>query len=244
MTDVVKNIDIVVLCGGLGKRLRNIIRGVPKPMVKLNARPFLDIIIYYMAGFGFRRFILTTGYKAKVIKDYYSNNPIPGLSITFSQERIPLDTGGAVKNAKTLIKSNPFFVLNGDSFCKFNPITMLNFHKQKKSLTSVLLKKVSAGNDYGEIQIDRYSRIVKFNEKNMKAKNCLINAGVYVFDKEIFSLMPTQAKFSLEFNLFPDMAGKSFFGHTYRGFFIDISTPERYFKARRYFLRNKQEFIR
>ena len=121
MYGTLKDIDVFILCGGIGKRLRKVSGGTPKPMVKIGDYVFLDLLIKYIAGFGFRRFILGTGYRAGIIKDYYSSGRFPGLDIRFSREESPLDTGGAVKNAKELIKSNPIFILNGDSLCKFKP---------------------------------------------------------------------------------------------------------------------------
>ncbi|MFH1248102.1 MAG: sugar phosphate nucleotidyltransferase, partial [Candidatus Omnitrophota bacterium] len=196
MPKTLEGIDVLILCGGMGKRLKKVSGLLPKPMVEIGGRPFLDIIIDYMAGFGFKRFILGTGYRADIIEDYYSKKPKKGLNILFCREKTPLDTGGAVKNARRLIKSKFFFVLNGDSFCKFDPIKFMSFYKKKKALVSILLRKEPKGSDYGEIKIDRNSRILSFNEKNRKVKKCLINAGVYIFDTKIFKLMPLGLKFS------------------------------------------------
>lgn len=235
MSGALKDMDVFILCGGLGKRLKEISGDMPKPMVKIRGRAFLDIIMNYLSGFGLRNFILGTGYKAEIIRDYYINNRIPDVNILFSPEKKPLDTGGAVKNARKFIKSNPFLVLNGDSLCKVNLLNFLKFHQQKKSVASILLKKVSCGQEYGEIKLDKFSRIQSFNEKNKKAKTCLINAGIYIFDKQIFSFMPNLSKFSLESDLFPAMAGDRVFGYRYPGFFLDIGTPERYLQAQKYF---------
>jgi NDP-sugar pyrophosphorylase family protein len=233
-----KNIDVLILAGGLGKRLRKISRGRPKPMVRFQDTPFLDILIRHMVNFGFKRFILGIGYKANVVKAYYASRKIKGLEILFSQERKPLGTGGAVKKAKRLLKSNPFIVLNGDSFCKFKPLDFLKFHKKKKAVVSILLKEVENGADYGKVKLDKANRIVDFNEKNSQPKSCLINVGVYVFDKKAFGLMPRAKVFSLERDFFPKLAGKNCFGYAKSKFFIDIGTPERYLKANRYFLKN------
>ncbi len=237
MPMTLEGIDVLILCGGMGKRLKKISGPLPKPMVKINERPFLDIIINYLAGFGFKRFILGTGYRGDIIDDYYTKKPKKGLNILFSREKTPLDTGGAVKNAGRLIKSKFFFVLNGDSFCKFNPFKFMSFHKKKKALVSILLRKESKGSDYGEIKIDSYSRILSFNEKNRKVNKCLINAGVYIFDAKIFKLMPLSSKFSLERNLFPKLSGGGIFGYKNSGSFIDIGTPERYLKAKKYLVK-------
>lgn len=237
MSELIKNTDVFILCGGLGKRLKSVTKNNPKPMVKIGEKPFLDIIIDYMAGFGFRRFILGLGYKAEAFKKYYRDFKSKDLEIEFCEEKTPLGTGGAVKKAKNLIRSRSFLVLNGDSFCKFEPLDLLRFHKMKKAVVSILLRKVSSGADYGMVKLDKTNRIVDFNEKNSQSKKCLINAGVYVFDKKVFDLMPRAKAFSLERDFFPKLPpGKNCFGYTKTGFFIDIGTPERYLKANRYFL--------
>ena len=240
MKKVNKDIDIFILCGGFGKRLKSLTTTVPKPMLKVGGAPFLNAIIRYFASFGFRRFILGVGYKAGAIKKYYRSNPVKGLKILFSSERAPLNTGGALKNAKKLIKSNPFIVLNGDSYCEFNPIGLLDFHKKKKTLISILLRIVYDGKDYGEIKIDKSYRIKSFNEKNHRAGKCLINAGVYVFNKKIFGMMPQAARFSLERDLFPKMLNRGIFGYKKCGFFVDIGTPKRYKQADKYFTKARR----
>ena len=237
MSELIKNTDVYILCGGLGKRLKSVTKNKPKPMVLVGEKPFLDIIINYMASFGFRRFILGIGYKAEVFKKYYGKLKLKGLKIEFCEEKTPLGTGGAVKKAKTLIKSDPFLVLNGDSFCEFEPMDLLNFHKKKKAIVSILLRKVTSGADYGKVKLNKEDRITDFNEKDIKAKKCLINAGIYVFDKAALNLMPRQKAFSLERDFFPKLTDGKCFGYTKSGFFIDIGTPERYSKANKYFLK-------
>ena len=233
---MIKDIDVFILCGGEGKRLRKISGRIPKPMVRIGQRVFLDIVIDYLRESGFRRFILGIGYKAHFIKRYYDEHKIPGIEVIFSQEKRPLGTGGAVKKAKNLIKSKSFLVLNGDSFCRFRPLDLLNFHKKKKAVVSILLRKVLSGADYGMVKLDKTNRIVDFNEKNSLSKKCFVNAGIYVFDKKVFGLMPQQQAFSLEQEFFPKLSETNFFGYTKSGFFIDIGTPERYLRANKYFL--------
>ena len=99
---LLKDVDVVILCGGLGKRLRGIIKNRPKPMALINGRSFLDYLIFYLVKFGFRRFILCTGYKKSSIKRYYAKR-YKNFEFVFSEENVPLGTGGAVKNAKKFI---------------------------------------------------------------------------------------------------------------------------------------------
>jgi NDP-sugar pyrophosphorylase family protein len=237
MPELIKNTDVYILCGGVGKRLKSITKNNPKPMVKIGDKSFLDIIIDHMADFGFRRFILGLGYKAVVFKKYYRNFKSRDIEIKFCEEKMPLGTGGAIKKAKSLIESNPFLILNGDSFCEFNPLSFLKFHQRKKAAVSMLLRKVSNGADYGKVKLGKSGRITDFNEKDSQARDCFVNAGIYAFNKNIFDLMPQKRVFSLETDFFPEFVGRNLFGYTKSGFFIDIGTPERYFEASKYFLK-------
>lgn len=233
-----KETYVVILCGGLGTRLKKITADIPKPMIKIGKSPFLDIIINYMSDFGFKHFILCIGYKGGAIKKYYQNNKKQGTRILFSSEREPLDTGGAVKKARTLIKSDPFIVLNGDSFSRFNPIDLLRVHKKKKALISmVLTKSHKIRPDVGSVNINYKDKITRFSEKNSFFNNGYINVGSYIFNKKIFSYMPDKMRFSLEYDLFPRLINKGICGYTVDTGFIDIGTPRRLREAKRFFIR-------
>lgn len=225
-----KGVDVFILCGGLGKRLRRVSGDRPKCLMRVGGNVFLDLILDYMSSFGFRRFILGVGYKADVIKEYYSPKR-PGIDILFSREKAPLDTGGAVKKAKKFIKSKIFFVLNGDSFSLFNPEDLIRFHKKKKAKISMLLRRSRDSREYGAVMTNKKSEITCFSEKGARTCGNFINAGVYLFDKKAFSEMPENARFSLEYDFFPALAGRGLYGYKEPGFFVDIGTPKRYSTA-------------
>lgn len=225
-------IDVLILCGGEGKRLRNLIKDRPKPMVDIDGRPFLDILIDYVASYNFRRFILCTGYKGEITRQYYNNKHGP-LNILISQEANPLGTAGAIKNAEPMVKSNPFLVLNGDSFCSLDLHKFINFHKAKKASFSIALVKTRTSQDYGVVNTDDSRRIISFNEKIRAKKGGLINAGIYLFDKSIFTLIEPEKKISLEYDVFPKIVNERFYGYVTKGKLIDIGTPDRYIKAKK-----------
>ena len=89
------DIDVVILCGGLGTRLNPFIKNQPKAMVEIGDRPFLDILVKYISSFGHKRFILCTGHKSRYIENYYQNKK-DSLEYIFSIEQKPLGTAGAV----------------------------------------------------------------------------------------------------------------------------------------------------
>lgn len=226
-----REIDVVILCGGFGKRLQRVVRNIPKPMAKIKQRPFLDILIDFIASYGFRHFILCTGYKADTIEKYYRQKN-SNLSIEFSREGKPLGTGGAIKNAENYIKSSPFLVANGDSFCKINLIEFIDFHLKKEALISIAATNTYVCDDYGVITINNLQQIVKFNEKAKGYKNRFINAGFYLLQREVFSLMPEKNNFSIERDFFPKIIKRNLYAFETQENVIDIGTPERYKKAK------------
>lgn len=232
-----KNIDAVILCGGLGMRLRKIVSDRPKPMVQVNNQPFLDILIRYLFNAGFRRFILCTGHMADNIKRHFFERK--DLHIAFCQEKALLGTGGAVKKARRLIKSNPFLVVNGDSFCRIDLQKFLEFHRKKNAIASVVLAKNKGNRECGSVKLQPANRISVFSEKAGLRNKGLVNAGIYLFQKEIFSLMPKESKFSLEYDLFPLLADKEFYGYLSSSILLDIGTPEGLKWSRTYFKRFK-----
>jgi D-glycero-alpha-D-manno-heptose 1-phosphate guanylyltransferase len=226
-----ERVDVVILCGGMGTRLKAIVDDKPKPMAEIDKRPFIDILIEHVSTFGFHRFILCAGYKAELIQEYYKNKKCR-VEILIKKEQELLGTGGAVKNAWPLIDSNPFLVLNGDSFLDMDLYKFVKFHLEKKALLSIALIDAKDTKSYGSIKTDSSGRIVKFCEKEEKSQESMINAGIYLFNREIFSLMPGNKKFSLEYDFFPKIVGREFYGYSANGFFIDIGTPERYMQAK------------
>lgn len=226
-----EDIDVVILCGGEGKRLRPVVEDLPKPMAKINARPFLDILIDYVASFGFRHFILCTGYKGNLIRQHY-NAKKTSLEIILSEEKELLGTAGAIKNAQDYIRSNSFLVMNGDSFCKIDLNEFINFHIKKKALFSVVLSKIQNTKDFGKVILDKSEKITRFSEKiNSKSTDNLVNAGIYFLDKTIFSEIPDNKKCSLEYDFFPQIVNKRFYGFVTQKRFIDMGTPEGFKQA-------------
>lgn len=222
------NIDIVILCGGKGERLKKIAGGIPKPMMRIRNKPFLDFLINYYVTFGLKRFILCTGYNAGYIKRYYKRQKLgKGVSILFSKEKGSLDTAGAVKNAEKFIKSDNFLVVNGDSFCPLNLRKLIRFHRRKSALITMVVAMVKDPKDFGSVVLDKSNKIAEYKEKKCSAGS-FVNAGIYLFRKEALSMLPRNARYSLEKEFFPRLAGKNMFGYINEKQFMDIGTPERY----------------
>lgn len=230
----------MILAGGLGTRLKSEVADVQKTMADVGGRPFMDIILEHIVSQGFRRVIICTGHNAESVQRYYESKDF-GIDIVFSHEQEKLGTGGAIKNAASLVQSDVFFVMNGDSFCPVKFSDFLTFHQTQAAAVSIAVSEVKDIKDYGSIMLDDSHQIVFFGEKlsaddtHLQNQQVFVNNGIYCFQKEVFGMMPESNKFSLEKDFFPHIIGKSFYGFAVEAKFLDIGVPERYREAREKF---------
>jgi len=224
--------DLLILCGGRGKRLGNLSKKTPKPMLDVKGKPFLELLMGYVYSFGFQRIILCSGYKHSLIKKCYSKQTSK-FKLLFSHEKKPLGTAGAIRHALKWVKSKNFLVMNGDSFCKVDLADFLKFHINKKALCTVVLSNKVRRTDTGSVIIGSNKRIKKFFEKEKINKQQLSNAGIYCFQKRIIEFIPSNKKVSLEKEIFPYIVNEKFYGYATSAAFIDIGTPLRYKQAQK-----------
>lgn len=229
------NTDVVILCGGLGTRLRSVVSDRPKPMAEVNGRPFLDRLMTYVADYGFRRFILCIGHMGDRIKQYYGERDMHPLTVLFSEESEPLGTGGAVKHAEPFIRSDHFLLMNGDSWCPVDLQDLLEFHRGKESLASLVLVRVEEADNYGTITLGEDSRVIGFEEKRDIGGDGPVNGGIYLLRKEFLGFIPSERKLSLECDIFPRILTERVYGYVTNKRLIDIGVPERYDMAQQYF---------
>ena len=223
----IEALDVVILCGGLGTRLRSSIGESQKVMADVNGKPFLDFHVEHLKKQGVERIILCTGYKREEVENYYRANETE-IAIDFAREFEPLGTGGAIKNAEPLIESDPFVVLNGDSFCPFDLNELLDQYFKQDKLAAIAVAEKKDASDYGTIALDDSNGITAFKEKQSDVSG-FVNAGIYCFSGEIFLSFPHEDKFSLEHDVFPKLAEDSqMVGVKVKDEFYDIGTPEKY----------------
>ena len=222
------SVDVVILCGGKGERLKNVSGDVPKILMPVGGRPFIDILIESLRPFGFSRFVLCTGYLREKVRAHFAATD---HDVVFSEEAEPLGTGGAVKNARRHIRTSTFLLLNGDSLCPVDLHSFYDFHLHKGGVLSIVLSQPLSENAYGVVEMDGDSRIVAFREKDELRRGSFINAGLYLAERKIFDLMPEKARFSLETELIPAILPHGCYGFVTDVELIDIGTPERYVRA-------------
>ena len=224
-------IDTVILSGGFGSRLRPVLKDKPKCLSLINGKPFIDIILDDCINQGLRRFVICVGYLKEQIIEYLSKRK--DIEIIFSKEDKPLGTGGALKNAKPLITSDPFFVMNGDSYIDFQINSLIAV--QQGYLSSILVSTHKDTNDFGNVEINEDKLLISFKEKSKQKKGGMINCGRYVFSQLIFKSFPNANSFSLEYDIFPALVKQSMLiSKIVNSESLDIGTPDRLIKAEQF----------
>ncbi|MCS7123097.1 MAG: nucleotidyltransferase family protein [Candidatus Aenigmarchaeota archaeon] len=226
-------IKALILCGGEGTRMRPLTYAIPKPLLPIGRKPVLQYIIEFFKNNGFDDIVLAIGYLGDTIVRYFGDGFKFNVNIEYSVEKEALDTGGAILNAKNKL-SKTFFVSNGDVIFShsLNLHNLLEFHKSKKTIGTIVVKYIEKSKRYGLVDFDEDYYINSFREKPEKEVSGYINAGIYVFTDEIFDYIKPNAKVSIEKEVFPVLAKEGkLSAYVYDDFWIDIGIPEDYEKA-------------
>lgn len=222
----------LILAGGPGKRMWPLTNLVPKPLLPINNKPFLVYQMNFLKRQGIENIILAIGHKGRLIKKCLGNGKNLGVQIVYSEEKFPLGTGGAIKQAENLIKNNCIFILNGDTFADVNLKKMLKFHQRNKQPITIAVVEVDNPGRFGQVKINNKNLIINFKEKTQRNQRSLINAGIYIFQKKILKKIPLNKKISLEKDIFPTLIGQ-IAAFRSKGYFIDIGIPKDYQKAKK-----------
>lgn len=234
----------LILAGGLGTRLREVVGDRPKSMAPIAGKPFLEHQIHFLREQGIQEIVLAVGYEANMIKSYFGEGVGHDVDITYSEEETPLGTAGAIKHAQKYLGENPFYVLNGDTFSQIDLKDFLRFHKKEKSKASIALAKSIDSSNYGGICLE--GKLVKDFREKKEGEN-LVNRGIYIFGQELFERIKNGKNVSLEMEILPQLSKeRELKGYFCKGYFMDIGRPETYslFKKefmKKLFLRDKKD---
>jgi len=232
-----ESMKCMILCGGPGAGMGPITQSIPKPMMPVGYKPIAEHIILRLKKQGIYNFILAVSHLGEHLVRYFGDGSSLGVRIDYSFEKVPLGTAGAIKNAERKLNGT-FLVVYGDIL--FNEDLdvgkLISFHNEKKAIATMVLAKVEDASRFGLVSIDNEGRVIAFREKPRQAVPGLVNAGIYVFDPEIFSYIPSSMPSSLEEDVFPILADRGkLYAFVYKGYWMDIGEPEDYEKACRDF---------
>jgi len=228
----ISSIQAIILAGGLGTRLKPITETIPKPMVGINGKPFLEYQIRQIKSSGIKNIILCVGYLGNKIEEYFRNGEKFGVDIEYSYEQEPLGTAGAIKNSEKLISTPSFIVMNGDTFSFINLKNLFLNHIQNSYIATMAVTKAINPKEQELVEL-KDNIIINFHKRDtlehknhlVVNKNPLSNAGTYVLDREILKIIPSGIKFSIEKEIFPLLVNKMA-GFLYEGYLKDIANVQ------------------
>lgn len=222
--------ECIILAGGLGTRLQSVVNDVPKCMAEVAGKPFLSYLFDYAAEQQFEHLILSLGYKSEIVLQWLETQS-PPFHVSYVIENYPLGTGGAIKLAFSKVIGLKAFVFNGDTFFDVDTTSFLNFHKKSNAIISLALKQTTDFDRYGSVNLSDNGRVISFNEKKY-CKQGVINGGVYIINKDLFSTLNLSEKFSFEKDVMEaHIHDIPFYGCVQDGYFIDIGIPSDFAKA-------------
>ena len=222
----------ILLCGGMGTRLRSVVSDRPKPMADICGKPFLQYLLEMLREKGITEVIFALGYMGEMIEEYFQDGSAFGLKIAYSYEEDPLGTGGAIRNALPKIMEEEVLVLNADTYFPMDYQGLYRFHQENDGDFSLATRAVPDISRYGAVRRDAAGRILAWNEKLEDGGQPLageINGGIYVMKKSLIAEIP-EGKQSLEQDCVPKWLseGKRIFGLPFEGYFMDIGIPKDY----------------
>lgn len=217
--------EAIVLAGGFGTRLRQVVPDVPKPMAPIAGRPFLEILLSTLARKGFKRVVLSLGFMSEKIIAHFGNGYM-GMELVHEVELQPLGTGGAIRASLTRCISDHVYIFNGDTYLDLE-VNELEDLWQAGNHPVIVVRDVPDTARFGSVQMTE-GRVSAFLEKGQAGRG-LINAGCYVLPKTALDDFPLGHPFSLESEYFvKQMQRIRFDGFVTHGRFIDIGVPDDY----------------
>jgi mannose-1-phosphate guanylyltransferase len=227
----------ILLAGGKGTRLRPLTIHTPKPIVTIFNRPFLHYQLDLLKQVPeIDEVILSLNYQPRRIEEIFGDGSGTGLAIRYVVEPQPLGTAGAVRYAgETLTES--VVVFNGDVLTQVDLAAVIALHRERRAKATIVLTPVDNPTAYGLVETDDRSNIQRFLEKPKADEvTCdTINAGIYVLEPSTFDRIPKDTPWSIERSFFPSLIERceTFVAYVYRGYWIDIGTPEKYMQVHR-----------
>ena len=227
----------ILLAGGKGTRLRPLTIHTPKPIVPIFNRPFLHYQLDLLKHVPeIDEVVLSLNYQPRRIEEIFGDGSDSGLAIKYVVEPSPLGTAGAVRYAGESLRES-VVVFNGDVLTEVDLGAVIALHRERKARATIVLTPVENPSAYGLVETDDRGNIKRFLEKPKSDEiTCnTINAGIYVLEPDTFDRIPKDTPWSIERSFFPSLIERheTFIGYVYRGYWIDIGTPDKYMQVHR-----------
>lgn len=217
----------ILLVGGLGTRLAPLTLSTPKPMIPVAGIPFTEHQISKARAAGITEIVLATSYLSEVFEPYFGDGDRFGLHISYAVEESALGTGGAIVHAAQYLRNTgSVVILNGDVLSSHDLSAQIALHTSNSASVTLHIKEVDDARAFGVVEMNG-DQILSFNEKMENPPTKLINAGCYIFNRDVIEGIPSGRVVSVEREVFPDLLsqGINIFGYLDSSYWLDIGTP-------------------
>lgn len=227
-SDLAANTDAVILVGGKGTRLRPLTNSIPKPMLPVAGYPFLQHLLGRIREAGMTHVVLGTSFKAEVFEEHFGDGSEMGLEIEYVVEDSPLGTGGGIRNVLSKLRHDRAMIFNGDILGGTDLNAVLRTHVDNDADVSLHLLRVADPRAFGCVPTAEDGRVEAFLEKAEDPPTDQINAGCYVFQRDVIESIPEGRVVSVERDVFPDLLvkGRRLYGHVDQAYWRDLGTPD------------------
>ena len=224
----------ILLVGGMGTRLLPLTLKTPKPMLQVAGVPFTEHQIRKAASAGISEIVLATSYKSELFEPYFGDGEKFGIKIKYAVEHSALGTGGGIRNAANHLSDfDQIVIFNGDVLSGHDLKGQIEFHQKSKADVTLYLTQVIDARPYGCVELLANNQVKSFLEKMENPISNQINAGCYIFNRDVINQIPADQVVSVERDTFPKLlaTGARVFGYLDNSYWLDIGTPAALVKA-------------
>ncbi|MBI1909409.1 MAG: nucleotidyltransferase family protein [Deltaproteobacteria bacterium] len=227
----------MILAAGLGKRLQPLTLQTPKSLILVNQIPLIVYQVKLLKKHGILEILINLHHLGTMIQEELGNGSRYGVRIIYSYEDAILGTGGGIKKVEDFFEGKPFLVMNSDILIDLNLKELLSFHRRKKGIATMVLRKREAGSSYSYIQSDRKNRILEIVENPASTdkvpEGAMMFTGVHILSSKLLSTLPKGKEACIINDAYrPALReGQKIYGFPYDGYWMDLGTIERYRQA-------------
>lgn len=220
--------EVVLMAGGLGNRLKPLTNDCPKPMLTLNDKPILEIILENLIQQGFNTFHISVNYKAEMIEKHFGDGGKWDIKISYLKEKKTMGTAGALGLLPERPRE-PLIVMNADLLTKINFRQLLDFHSAHQALATMCVRDYRFQVPFGVVNIDQY-RLCSIDEK--PTHHFFVNAGIYVLSPDVLDFIPKEKSYDMT-ELFQELIKSKHEAIAFpvREYWLDIGRFDDYEKA-------------
>lgn len=228
------------MAGGEGSRLRPLTLNRPKPLVPVGNRPIMEHILSLLKRQNLHEVVATVHYLGDEIMAHFGDGSDYGVQLEYSVETTPLGTAGSVKNAEALLGNETFVIVSGDALTDCDLQAAIKFHREKKSLATLILYRVPSPLEFGVVITDEEGRIQRFLEKPSWSEvfSDTVNTGMYILEPEVLAMMEANKSYDWSSDIFPKILadGLPIYGYVMDGYWCDVGSLQQYQEAQEHLL--------